>query len=735
MPTVIGISFGSVVLTAVASDLKTIHRSAAVSVSFGLRASSTYLLPGDPSSLRRILGSGYSKRFPFHFAEVPGGVVLITNGIDPMLRWDGSRSVEPAGVPSPDEKPTLAVTGTDASTAKLYAYVRFVDFHGNVSDFSPISEGVLGYVDLTSATYSGVPIPTGLFASKVCRRQLLRNTIGQADVWYVDLDTLDMTSTSFTSYNSDSDLLGNEAVALFDDLGAPSANTHGFPPDHKLAVVTHLGRVFAAGEVVYDEGHVAVTADSVTVTGVDTSWPVTFANRLLYVPGAPDAYEIESVNRDDQVITLTNPYHGTTNLFSSYGIRSAPSEKRLVYFTPPGDSESWPVTYALAVEDDGDEITGLMALSSFLYILEKRHIYRFTFKDDPGTDGAIFLSSQRGCLNQRLWAQAEDTAYLLDEQGIHQFQSGQSTPISAPIQDLFRDDTESPLRINWDSDQRLWHSVYSEVHATVRFFVAMTGTRLPRHAICYNYRDERWWIEEYQRPITCSTRANLGIARVLAGTEHREMLSLNVGWTDGARDPEGTLRGTVTDRSATRLVDTNAHFASDAVNLAVHMVSGRGKGQKRKIVSVEPTRLDLLTPWMISPEVGSSYAVAGIDWSWRGGWFRFTDETEADSARDIEMVYQKNVAGSMDLKLRYDHDPVAREWSSSRDGRAAVTAGRDDVVVDLASSPGWADFRLEGHNERYISSDTYVQPELSGVQVSEPIRIYRVTLDGVEAEG
>ncbi len=331
--------------------------------------------------------------------------------------------------------------------------------------------------------------------------------------------------------------------------------------------------------------------------------------------------------------------------------------------------------------------------------------------------------------------QAEDTAYLLDEQGIHAFTGGVSQPISEPIQDLFRDDSPSPLKVDWDADQRYWHAAYSEVHATVRFFVAMTGNRFPRHAICYSYRTDRWWVESYKRTVSCSTRANVGIARVFCGLEHREMMALNVGWTDGLRDVGGTVRGSVGAFSAVSLTDSQAHFTSDTANLAVFLVSGRGKGQWRRVVAVTGTRLDLLTPWSVRPRPGDAYIVGGIDYLWRSGYFRFTDSTEADNARDVEMIFKPVDQGTLDLQLYYDHVEEPRPWSRDTDGTVTIKAGDPVAVVDLTQIQGRAVQRAEGHQDTYVSGDQYVSPELSGVQVGKPIRILRVTLNGVEAEG
>lgn len=799
------------------------------------------ILAGDPSLLRAVIRADLTPGFPLNIVPVFDGLVLMANGIDPMLRWDCQKlQAQVAGVPAPDSpvgqvwltayisnisgNTTTSWSGGQNGTENIsteisgqnfdfFAYVRYYDEYGNFSDLSPISDpaiafipgyspplpdgyginsifqyytyssgtivdtrvlvnavdildvtdgvqveitiltppeivadfatfqialtplGMQGATAVTQVTYVDVPLPTGPFAGKVVGRQILRNTAGQASTFYVDIDTPDLENTLFVSNNSDTMILANTPVALFDPSGNSLADLNGFPPSWKSALAPFLGRVFAAVDGVYEDGHVQVTANSTQVRGVGTRWPVTMTGRTLYVVGANSTYLIDSVDTVNQVLTLATAYTDASSLFAFYAIRPAPGEWRLVYYTPAGQPEGWPPIYALELQEDGDELTGLMALSSFLYILENRHIYRFTFKDDPATDGAVFLSSQRGCINQRCWIQAEDTAYMLDEQGIHAFTGGISQAISEPIQDIFRDDSPSPLRVNWNAPTSYWHACYSEVHGTVRWFVAMTGSKYPRHAICFNYRQNRWWVEEYHRPVCSSTHANVGIARVFCGMDHREMLCLNVGWTDGLRSPGATVRGTVGSSSATALVDPNANFSPDSVNLAIFMTAGISKGQWRRVVARSTTRLDVLTPWMIIPRPGDEYVVGGIDYQWRAGWFRFSDDTEADNARDVEISFVPVSAGTADLQLYYNHVEMARPWTRSVDGSVTITAGDPVGIIDLTQQQGRAIQRMEGHLELNVAGDRYVSPEISGVQVSEPLRIFRITLNGAEGVG
>ncbi len=693
-------------------------------------------------SVRRAIATGYSGEYPAHFCVQPGGIILIANGIDPMLRWDGvSPTASAAGVEAPVSAPTLSLDGYASNAIQngdqtlylaadaYYAAVRYVDDDGVVSDLSPLGGPFTAYLPSTW-TYTAVPEPTG---SRASRRQLLRTTSGQAATFYVDLEVSAHAGPGpFVSKNSDGSLLASEAVPLFDDLGNLAANIHGVPPSWKAIVVAHLGRLFAAVEVAYTEGHVGVVAGSKTASGVGTHWPANLVGRVLRVAATPRAYAIAAVDIAAQTLTLEDPYAGATDPFAAYAIRPPDVERKLVYYTAAGEVEGWPPTYALEVQEDGDDLTGLMSLSSFLFILEREHVYRFTFKDDPATDGVVFLSTNRGCLTDRLWTLAEDVAYMLDQRGVHAFDGGQSTPVSEPIQDLFRVDSDSPLRINWAADPRFWHASWSGTHGVARFFVSLAGSRYPRHALCFHPRLRRWWIEEYTRPVCSSIQARLaGVQRVLVGTDHREVVALDDRPGDGPRDPSGSLLGTVTAATPLSLTDARATFAADVVNCPVWTVAGRGKGQWRRVTAASATRLDVDRPWTVLPDSTTTYAVGGVGWRWTSGYFRYSD-VEPSTPRDVEVLFTPAASGSLEVALFNDHDDTPLEWAADRDGLVTVAAGDRSAVVDLATPRGQALFRLAGHRERNVVAATQVSVGLSGVQAVVPVVVHRLTVRGAE---
>lgn len=760
--------------------------------------------------LSQRLGANLSGSYPASYAETPSGLILIANGLDPMVRWDASSgTAASAGVLTPASAISFGGVNVGTIIGKRTAFVRFIDRFGNLSNLSPVSneidcgrdqlidamqygaggapqvvslghglatgerviiDGVTGpgfsiangqwtitVVNADVFTLNGVKLPTsgnqwqgggrwvmgiqtlGYQAvpvpaeAKVVRRQLLRNLAGDTSTYYVDIDTTDLTSTTFLSTADDETLSGGLAVPLFFDDDLPSANRYGPPPAHKAVVCSHLGRIFAGSDVTVNDGHCEVALDSDQVQGVGTNWPASLAGRMLFVVGASRSYEIESVDVAGQVLTLLDPYADGSDAFGEYAIRPAPAERRFIYYTEPQLPEAWPEWNVISLPEDSDDVVGLMEMSSFLYILEQRHIYKFTFQSDPGTDGFLFRTTNRGCLNDRCWALVEDRAYLLDEIGIHTFDGQDSQPISTPIQNLFRQGESPGLQINWDADQRFWHAAHDPTRETIRWFVAMTGQSYPRHAISYNYRIQRWWIEEYQTAITASTVATIGYRRSLVGSEARRIFCLNEGFCDGV-DPASAIRGNVTSSGPFTLTDSANQFPTNLGGASVAIARGPAAGQARQITESSSDTLTIDRPWEILPGPGDVYQVGGVLWQWQSGWFRLLDD-EADNARDLELVYQplKNPA-NVNVNLFFNHSEEPRTWryTQVQDGISTVD-GSPDIDVDLTTRSGYAMQRMTGHKDYYASGDRHVSVAMSGVQATELVRVYSVTINGVKS--
>jgi hypothetical protein len=668
-----------------------------------------------------------------HFASSPDGLLLAANGIDPVLSWDGlAEQMDTAGVAAPATALTFAGSGTGSITGEYYAYTRFVDANGNVSDLSPLA----GPVTLSAAgqvDYTNVPTPT---EAKVRYRQIVRNTAGQTQVFYVDVETDDLTSSSFSSELTDTLLQAQEAVALYDSDGMVIANRSAPPPSDKSVVAAHLDRMFLAGEEIYREGSVAVTLGSKTVTGVGTAWPATLAGRFLWVAGADRSYEIDTVDPVSQTLTLLEAYASNTAPYQPYAIRPPLAQRRLVAFSEAGLPEAWPATNALFVQEDGDDITGLMAMGSFLYILEKRHAYRLSFQLDPVEDGYVFLSANRGCVNARCFAVVDEAAYVLDEAGVYLFAgSRQTEQLSAPVQDFFDPtNSRSRYRLRFES-AKFWHCVYDPGAQAVRWFVTLAGTGAPRHALCMDIATRRWWIEEYPVPIGASCVAPLnGERRVFLGGPGGRVYLLGPRSLDMVSPYRGKLRGSVTSATPTSLTDSAGRFGDDVQGAPVSIVSGRGRGQWRTVAQATATRLDLDRPWNVRPDDTSVYQVGGVSWRWRMGWLRWAP-AEVEGPRRLEILHEPSASEQGLLAYYYaDRSATPTEWDAdyeAGDLSGLGTARGDDAMAgDLSRANGFLQRRMDGHKELYIDGPRLFSWELRGVTSEDPAVIYQVTLDG-----
>src|SRR5262249_34371856 len=141
---------------------------------------------------------------------------------------------------------------------------------------------------------------------------------------------------------------------------------------------------------------------------------------------------------------------------------------------------------------------------SVMYIMFKDTTYRFTFDSDPAQDGSVFFLNSRGCVNQRTWAKISGTVFIMDKLGIYALADGGVQDIGTPIRDVFNRLAPGDYKIDWTYSD-YFHVIADMENTVVRFFVSLNGPGLPRHALCFNYLKNQWWLEEFSFPITSST--------------------------------------------------------------------------------------------------------------------------------------------------------------------------------------------------------------------------------------
>lgn len=625
---------------------------------------------------------------------------------------------------------------TNTITGRYTAYLRFVDYEGNVSNVSPISIEI-DVLGATGFTYTNVQVP---IEKKVKFRQILRNTAGQAGTYYVDLSTTDLVSSTLKSNNNDNQLLASEPVPFFDDAGIPLSMRHAVPPNDRPVIAYYKDRVWAAGEVTVARGHVQVTNGSTTVQGVGTHFTKEMRDRFLYITGARKPYSIFDVDEGAQTLTLYDyePYAEGTDLFAVYTIQTPPADRANVYFSEPGLYESWNPFGGLSIDTQGEAITALVPADAFLYIGQNRRLWRITFKNQPYSDGAVFEALQRGCINQRAWVRTEGAVYCLDQQGIYRFDGGdEAKPVSLPVDDLF--DTDHPkgkYRINWQGS-KWFHAVHDRVNGVIRWFVCLSGSR-PRHAIAHSLETQAVWLEEYPYPIMASTVWEREQPIPIAAVSLGKVMAMNSSTLDGPVWRAGTVRGEVTAATHTTLTDAHATYASTGVTgNPVLIVSGKGKGQWRLVASVSGTTLTVKNPWLVVPDNTSVYQLGGFNWQWKSKTFRW-QAGDTDVARRLEMIFQPVKApAEMDVQFYKDHRETPEDWGVSwpptpADSTGVVyVKGEPEATVDLTLEKGFAQIRLSDNRDYHVEKGDFVSFTLTGGSTSQPITFHEMTIEGV----
>ncbi len=586
---------------------------------------------------------------------------------------------------------------------------------------------------VSSIDYSSLPVSSD---SKVARRQVLRNKDGNADVYYVDIDTTNLASTSLSSTSTSLDL--GDPVPLFDDEGVDAAvSLFTPPPDFKAVGKHYKGRMFSLVDQDESQGCLSLTSGSPTVTGIETQFRESQVGRFLTVPGHLNKYEIQSVT-DADTLTLVEAYSGSTDPYSRYTIRTNDSEGRTIYWSEAGLSEAWPPssTRTLQADPNAGRLTGALCMSGWLYFLAENRIYRFTYVSDPNTDSRIPPVVSRGCLSDRLWAVVDGVSFVLDRLGVHAFVGTDTDPaVGNAIQEAFRNNTLSTARINWERE-RYFHCVVEPSEGVIRWFVCLDGARYPKHALCLHYRSARWWTEEYPFWIASSCRGKLNDrTQVFLGSRLHRIVALEKGPLDGPDPSAGTTRGTVTSATAITVSDSTATFPSGLTGWPISIVSGKGKGQQRLIAGVSSTKITVKTPWNVRPDTTSTYQIGGITYRYKSLWFDWAENSD-EVVRAVGLQINPTAAASqMDVRVYQDMSttPLDRGVTQSQADYNGIgtTEGDPDLELLTTKDIGYFYQRMDAFKAWGADGPRFVSFEIRGTAGQSRAVIRTIRIEGV----
>jgi len=687
------------------------------------------------------IASGLCTEYPVCAAEAPDGVLYFATGNDRVLRWDGTtEKTEWAGIEASTSACTMAASTSTSGTiyGDYTAYVRFLDDEDIPSSFSAAATlSITSGAPAPGISYSAIPVSS---TSRCTKREVWRNTAGQNVTWYLDCTIADNTTTTTSSTRTDGELVTQSSIRFVTEDGWPNAMRFTPPPNNMGVVVSFQDRMWYAVPRPYTAGHAIGSGTAVSVWGGDLR--AQMAGRRFYQGAHNWATIGEATGSSVTLVAEPASGFGPDDYYAIYDA----DVRNTIYFSEAGEPESVPTSNAITLQEDGDKISGLMPLYSFLFILKERHIYRMASAGDPRRDATVSLVAERGCVNQRCWCRVEGTAFLMDETGIYVFKDNETQAVSSPIQDVFRG------QINWD--HRKWfHCVHSADEETVRFFVSMDTDLYPTHALCFNYRLQQWHTEQYPFDIGASCNCRIGQEyRTLVGSDESVSL-LGEGVLDGcaleaaAREDSitcsQTLRGTVTAASSDTITDSAAswnfsdwHVHPVTIGAPVYIIASDGSVQWRRISAINYSTkiLTVVRDWDTTPSVGDTYMIGGINWQAKFGAFAFLEE-ESQNVRQIKLRYQPQAdAATLEMRTYLNHSATEQSahvaWNNG--AGVSVAAGSGNLMVDLTGDTGYARWNLNDGFENHGPADRTLEVELEGVSGKQKTQIYALDIDGVD---
>jgi len=555
---------------------------------------------------------------------------------------------------------------------------------------------------------------------------------------------------SLTGYSADDD--SDAVIELNEDLritnpdGSVNAYRQVPPPTHKPFVCMFQDRCWYGGWVPYTAGTVTTSGTTVSGTtgsGTSTNWTSDMAGRYIVVAGDTVARLISTASASSITTASAMP---TISSAAAYAIIASHEERNQIYFSERDEPESVSTLNVVAVQEntgDDDIVTGLMPDGGYLYALKERHVYRIGYFSQPTIDVSIVLVTHRGCVNNRCWDTLSNTAFLMDQQGIYAFQNGTATPISEPIDDLFRDGA-----IDW-SDSKWFFCQADPLQQTVRFHVTYTDDSSairPLRWLEFNLRTKTWQTGSYVGELGGACLVDIsGRTRVLVGGENEYVYIMGEGVYDHENmSAIGTCTigfgGDTSVTSATKIRDiTLAPFTATMVGAPVGIITGTGKTAIGKITAFNSTSSITVGTLSPAPIAGDTYFVGAIKYDLATGNM-VLPPTGGEVTCMARLLYQPTTnAATMDIRRWLDFATAAEyAWTTSDRGKGITTVkDSQDAILDMkltrsaqGDAPGFAIYDMPSRRDDYAQCQRQLLLEFRGFQTRDQIKLLTIDVVG-----
>lgn len=426
----------------------------------------------------------------------------LSNGWNAMKSWDGlASSLSGVGIEGPSAvrgtwtpTPTANTPGSGESAVTKGIHgvrYRYLDSrNGYVSNASEERE----FTSDGSNTYSFAISTTG--ASNMIRSsdskvdKIVVEVTDLAGTWFVGA-IVDQADASAEVALDDREL--QRRPLSWPDIG------HGLPPVRKY-VVSHRGRLWAFGSIVYSTGTVTTSNGSPTVTGSGTGWsqdalgssagdPPRGGRAFIRFGTEDRVYEISHAGSATS-LTLSENYAGSGTSGQAYEIFWTDNN---VFVSRADYPESFPEGTFIPQSETplNGPLTAGVGFGEHMLFFTANSTFRLVWTSEPWLDGIRRpIPGFRGALNQRVVQVIDDMgsggsrAYSLDRTGFWVYDGAE------PI-DIGREVETTVQTINWSAAEE-FSSVYLPKERAVRWYVAVGNDTKPKNYVQLDLGSMTW---------------------------------------------------------------------------------------------------------------------------------------------------------------------------------------------------------------------------------------------------
>ena len=264
----------------------------------------------------------------------------------------------------------------------------------------------------------------------------------------------------------------------------------------------------------------------------------------------------------------------------------------------------------------------------------------------------------------------------------------------------------------------------------------MGAGRYPRHALCYNYKTNAWWVEEFSTPIMSSCQDfNVASSTCFLGTNNNRILRYPFGNLDGLDSSLSSVSGTVTASSHMWVEDSLVNFEkAECVNNPVGIRTASGKSIYRIVRKAVGSRIYLDRP--IIERIGAAeYTLGSMPWVFRTGNYRM-DGNDKNIVRNLEVDFQPtSLSSQFNVKFYRDRSnqklSFKKPYRKQSDQEFYVSDDGLSLVGNFNKELGSLRQRFDTHRESSVDGVKYLSIEVDGLTTDSEETIYGIRLEGV----